>query len=527
MARPASEGNRVGEQERRLKYPASHRLRRGDGGTFDLWSLRLGDFGLEYEAFHVANDRYWSDSGGSWRRTGDPMEADLSKGRHQVLMHPIHWRAPRRAIFVLFAARSGSTWLTNFMASATPCQAVHEWSLNHRFDPTTETFVQEKRTGTDFVGLMERPDEAMKLLRETQILFQRGTMDLFEANTYLEPFVVQLKDLFPGCVIVQLHRDGRDVVRSILERGWYGAPDERKHAKLTQESGELDQFSRACLYWTQTNENIASHTDRRLCYERMVSDRAYLEGFLETLGIVVHPLLADEAFPKRLNASRSQDIPGQSEWPQSAKDTYARICGPMHRQLGYALEGSDDDQSPRSTAKFPESASVARSVVDLSFAVPMPGLNRWIGRPWNHSNFLCESAAEGLRLNMKKADRISWLALHRGSWKRCRKAQIAVEPGRYYRFRLEATCKSGQTRLFALSYNARGKLIEQSMLGVVLPDKREIVGAFVTPRGCANLTLAVQCMKNAQNVLLRSLKVEEVMLPERYLARDLLIPTSA
>lgn len=76
---------------RSVSYPQEHVLTRPDGAAFPLWSVSMKELGLEYDAWHLNFDRYFSDSGGSWARTPDPLEADLSAGRHQILVHPIHW----------------------------------------------------------------------------------------------------------------------------------------------------------------------------------------------------------------------------------------------------------------------------------------------------------------------------------------------------------------------------------------------------------------------------------------------------
>lgn len=86
-----AEGLRDPHGLRSIAYPKDHTLRRADGAEFSLWSISMKSLGLEYDAMHIDYGRYFTDSGGAWSRSTDPIEADLSTGRHQVLVHPIHW----------------------------------------------------------------------------------------------------------------------------------------------------------------------------------------------------------------------------------------------------------------------------------------------------------------------------------------------------------------------------------------------------------------------------------------------------
>ena len=86
-----AEGLRDPNSARCVTYPRDHTLVRADGATFPLWSISMKNLGIAYDAWHLRFDRYFTDSGGSWSRSTDPIEADLSSGRHQILVHPIHW----------------------------------------------------------------------------------------------------------------------------------------------------------------------------------------------------------------------------------------------------------------------------------------------------------------------------------------------------------------------------------------------------------------------------------------------------
>ncbi len=162
----SAEGVMVDDPTWQVAYPAEHCLRRSDGARLELWCSSLEEHGLTCDAMHAPMDRYWTDSGGSWSRSDDPLQVDLAKGRHQVLMHPIWWRGPKRAIFVLSTARAGSKWLANFVDRAGSCKAVHEWTFNHRREG--DGFVPDKRTGDDYMSLVKHPEIAAGLMGHCQ-----------------------------------------------------------------------------------------------------------------------------------------------------------------------------------------------------------------------------------------------------------------------------------------------------------------------------------------------------------------------
>jgi len=128
-----AEGIRAVENEPWITYPNSHTLTRKDGRELPLWSVSMERVGLAYEALHVPFDSYFTDSHGGWERSPDPLDRDLTTGRHQVLIHPIHWRGSQKIYFFLSTARSGSKWLVNVLDTATYCASrVHLESLLSR-----------------------------------------------------------------------------------------------------------------------------------------------------------------------------------------------------------------------------------------------------------------------------------------------------------------------------------------------------------------------------------------------------------
>jgi hypothetical protein len=476
------EGIRDPDPGRRIAYPESHRLRRADGAEFPLWSVSMGSLGLHYHATHLPMEHYYSDSGGGWRRTGSPLEADLSRGSHQVLMHPEYYRGPRKRIFVASTARSGSKWLAQVAAAATPCHSVHEFSFNHRYADDGR-LVAEKRTHAGFTGLQHSP-EAAELLLDTARYAESLEKDYFECNVYLAHFLPLLKSIIPDATVVQLHRHPRDVVRSILNRDWYDTPEDDRHPAFDDDAWRsAGQFERACFYVANTLELIKGHAAARVPLERIAADLDALAAFFRSLDIAFYPELAREAFGTPANAGRGARVPRFEDWPAERQATFLRICGPALRDLGYEVSGALSPGPPRATpAQGPERID-EHPFFDLA-------RRRW---PLFSRRLTGRRTAAGLLMRPHASG--GYITLGGGFWRRIVPALQGWHARRdaYYRVECRGEGRIGEVVLFALFYDWAGKLIRAQQFSRLTPSKPEASGAFrVSDKDCRWVSIGLR-----------------------------------
>lgn len=331
----SAEGIHVEDPRYQLPYPSSHQLKREDGQVLALWQESLAAHGLSYHAAHVPVDRYYTDSGGTWTRSPDPLNHDLRRGRHQVLMHPIYYRGPTRTFFFLSTARAGSKWLTEVLDHGTSVTARHEHTLNIRF--RDGAFVEEKRTADGFRALPHQPGEVRRLLADARTWVDDEILgDYAEANIYLVHVLDQLVRHFPDARLVHLHRHPYDVVRSLLERGWYETPEDDHHPALDVEGWDnLTQLEKACHYVRRVNEQLLERRLDRLPLERVTGDPEALHSRLRALGIPTYPTLAEGVSNRVVNVSRTGTVPPVERWDRGAQRTLHRLCGPVAARLGY------------------------------------------------------------------------------------------------------------------------------------------------------------------------------------------------
>ncbi|MGH8488799.1 MAG: sulfotransferase [Gammaproteobacteria bacterium] len=331
----SAEGIAVSDSRFQIGYPASHALKREDGAEFPLWSIPMSSVKLRYEAMHISFDCYFTDSGGSWTRTPDPIAQDLTHGRNQILIHPEYWRGLQKLYFFLSTPRSGSKWLSEFLDRATPLRGTHEFTLNHRFQDGQ--LRADKLTLEHTNDLTANPALVRDLMLESRAWIEESPRDYAEANVYLGHFIGTLDQVFPDATLVHLHRDPKDVIRSLINRDWYDTPEDDRHPSVPVDGwSQMSQFEKACWYVRAVNESLIARCPKRIRFEEMVADSSTFTADLEALGISVYPLLAAPLFGRPLNLSYHTEFPDYEHWGAEIKAIYHAICGGLRRDLGYA-----------------------------------------------------------------------------------------------------------------------------------------------------------------------------------------------
>lgn len=472
-----AEGIVESDPARRIAYPMTHHLEAGPA-EYPLWSIAMAEFGLEYEASHVPSDAYFSDSGGRWKRTANPLDVKLTGKRCQILMHPIHWRGTPRAYFFLATARSGTKWLANLLDAASSCHAVHEYTLNH-VDGSDGAAVPDKRTGEGFVDLLGDSGEIERRLAHTGAKLTQSTRDFAEANVYLPLVLPALEAQFPDAVLVHLHRNPKDVIRSLLTRGWYDTPEDTRHPNFLQVRGwnDLGQFAKCCHYVAEVHRILMDATSERLSFERMTSDMAYLQQRLRALGIAFYPVLASAPFGLRVNENTLTLHPPAEAWTAPERSGFETICGPVMHALGYAFSlralpgGLWDATRAFFTETVPDLLSFAKRRSRLLFD---SSNDEGIGKHIHGIHCTTATDTAGVAFEADNDDLHANLLIGTRAWSRLRdgagwpfpaRGHLAVE----FDFTLEPATKA---TAFALMYDAAGKLSYRRSLGTLATDSR-------------------------------------------------------
>jgi hypothetical protein len=518
----SAEGLTAHEARFRIDYPPEGFLERDDGKVLSLWTSSLEAHGLTYHAYHVPSDRYLTDSGSSWTRSPDPRELDCSKGRYQILMHPVYYRGPQRLFLFLSTARSGSRWLTEALDVGTSVTARHEFMLNHRY--AGGELVSDKHTGAGFRSLMHQPAKLRQLIADVRTWVEHEVVgDWAEANVYLVHALHQLEHYFGDGTWVHLHRHPFDVVRSLFQRGWYETSEDDHHPALDVEGWDsLAQLEKTCHYVRRVNEQLLGLGLPRIALEGVAADMAELQRRLVGLEVASYPRLLAGAHTRVVNASLTQSPPFE-RWSADARRTVQRICGPIAAALGYernvnlrsrvtgrlryqrvpAAKPDEDQQvAPHRPTSLVSTAALSDGTVPLAIA----------------GGTLASVEPQHVVVH-PDGERHTWIFLGGGGLQGLDDG--AGLPSRAWTFvsgrlRLEIDGAEGVTgAMFALWFDARGELQGRRRLRNLAPGDGIAAVSFKPPANCVRFVLAVYIPLTPDMKRVRLLEVQLEQLPVR------------
>ena len=506
-----------------VRYPTGHQVRRPDGTVFPLWSISLREHAIDYDAWHTRFDRYFSDSGGTWARTPDPIYADAGHERWQVLMHPIHWRGEPKIYFFLSTARSGSKWLSEVLNVATPLRARHEYILNQAFHRGESA---EKATGANFRDLENDSGRLKALITEAWTEIGELKSDYAEVNVYLERFLPLLRTHFPSAAYVHLHRNPAEVVRSLMNREWYDTPEDRRHPRLARIGrASMTQFERVCHYIADVNGRLHRECDFEVRQDQLTSGLDSLAASLGRIGIPLHLRLATSFIGRVINANRNNAFPSYRHWTAAQKQLFAQILGPSLVDLGYAGDHG----------RF--------------FRVARHHLHGWIYRVWRGINelftrtklelvlvssltadFVQHMRAENCVLEQvapqggtirQPSDTKAYATLGGSGWHKTvsesgHASGWAANREYYVAGAIQAEIDAaGRIGVFGLSYGADGKWIHRRRLGAMNRSRRHLVFAFATHPDAVRFDIALKLLPTDAPVEVRLREVSLTLKPHR------------
>ena len=138
-------------------------------------------------------------------------------------------------------------------------------------------------------------------------------------NVESSPFYCLTADQLAAGRIVQLVRDGRRVVQSGVNRGWYANDTlwNRIKPKFTD-----DVFTNSCHFWRHANAELEKVADLRIRLEDLSQDAAAQAQFLADLGIEA----TDVPFP---HANKGKSSSSATDWTDDQRKIFTEICGEL------------------------------------------------------------------------------------------------------------------------------------------------------------------------------------------------------
>lgn len=134
----------------------------------------------------------------------------------------------------------------------------------------------------------------------------------FEVDSRLVEHIPKLRRVYPEARLVHLIRDGRKVVRSLM-------------------NGVGMTFELACEWWV----NAVQKCDAESLPTVRLEDLLAGPGAFNRLGIAIPEDVWRDAVANPVNATKEHKLPPHEEWTDEQTETFWRICGDVMGRHGY------------------------------------------------------------------------------------------------------------------------------------------------------------------------------------------------
>jgi hypothetical protein len=257
-----------------------------------------------------------------------PVAPDLEQSIQVLMQH--------KPFLITSTGRTATRWLAKLLNKAENAYVVHE-PVPREQDLHVEAILEQ--------------DNTMRYLREFRLremalrIHEHKAARYGEVNSFLRFHIKALQELIPELRIIHLVRDGRDVVRSVLNRRLNGAKNSPYYSlrppvldEYTARWEDLTLFERVCWGWQGENRYMREHIILRARLEDITSSYDLLrQQILEPLGLFVDKQFWNNATKKPTNVTRKYTVSPWSEWTSVEREQFIRICGAEMSACRYDL----------------------------------------------------------------------------------------------------------------------------------------------------------------------------------------------
>jgi len=247
--------------------------------------------------------------------------------------------------FVIGTGCSATTWLYQTLQNIPETQIEMYWCFWEDLKEIDRAYNSEQEA-SKYIEDYRKPRMLHRL--------KRGIRTYGEINGMLRWHCAALKQAFPSATIVQLVRDGRAWVRSMMARECRFHPNfamedvttrymrPKDGDKCYERWDSMSRFEKICWEWARTNEYIRQCLGKEIVQmERMLADFSYFRTYLITpFGLEISEKLWTERIKVEGKPDRRVVMPHYSEWDDKILREFNEICSDEMLACGY---GGDYD----------------------------------------------------------------------------------------------------------------------------------------------------------------------------------------
>lgn len=296
-----------------------------------IWRLRT----LARSAFRSRSAKEETSAAAEIETTKAPAVYNAAHDPMRMRRQAERWFECHPTFFFLGLGRSGTMFLSQLLDHAQDVAIFHE--------PIPEdavAFVEARASSEAAVDYVRN----FRKTRMYELAVQRGGNTYGEVNSWLRFHAQALRACFPTITILHLVRDGRDVVRSIMNMGHYtdGALEKHYHLEPTRDDplrsawNELSRFEKVCWLWADANSRLREGIDGVVRFENLIGSYEYVrENIEKVLGIEIGSDTWSHVVQTPVNASSQFTLPHWTAWDAPLRAAFERICGTEMGRLGY------------------------------------------------------------------------------------------------------------------------------------------------------------------------------------------------
>jgi hypothetical protein len=247
-----------------------------------------------------------------------------------------------KQLFTLATGRTGTTFLAQFF---------------NRVIPGTTARGEDKpaflRRGYELVSRDSNPLERLYFYLPRYLRLRKYADKIWYIDTNNRLFACAdkvIRQVYPQARVYHVVRDGRDVVRSWLNRGRYFPADKGLRLTAAMVPGDpyqgqwdtMNALQKITWNWVTNNRIIEDQQPDDLYFFEGFFNAPYSEMFrlLDSLeGIDYDHQTVERALQEIVNPSPSYLFPKWQEWPPLWQEQFWEIAGPTMEHYGYTRDG--------------------------------------------------------------------------------------------------------------------------------------------------------------------------------------------
>lgn len=243
--------------------------------------------------------------------------------------------ATTKLFFVVSLGRSGTSFLSRLLSLTQERDVAVFHELNSDRKALVEAYHNSGKAKEYLKGYRGRVVAAR--------IIQSNCKIYGEVNSYLRYHVQPIRELW-NPLILHLVRDGRSVVRSIMNRKTF-LPSDRVHSgKLAPLPNDpwadkwpsMSRFERVCWYWATTNRYLLIYNLPLVRFEEIThSYELFEKQILTPIGINIPSKKWEEQIHIPQNENQHNWFPQWDNWSALQQKQFEAICGDVMLELGY------------------------------------------------------------------------------------------------------------------------------------------------------------------------------------------------